>query len=279
MSITRIVTDSTAELGPEVVEELGIAVVPMRIRLGSKVMVDGPELRTPEFYRAMAHNRQTPAVLVPTADEFAQVYQHLGRETSEIVSIIVSGGLNGTVRAALQGRTGLLGRTSIQVVDSQLTSRALGILVTEAARAACAGANAAEIVRLARGTIARIYLAFYTETLDYLERNHLFQQAPERFGVSPGVKPLLMIEEGEIAAVRRMRNRGTPVERLFEFVAEFPKVTVVDVLHTGLAPGADEIKAQVEQLYPGQRVGEHIIGPVFSAYAGPRCLGVVVREH
>ena len=279
MSITRIVTDSTADLGSEITEELGITVVPMRIRLGPEVMVDGPGLRTTEFYRAMVEARQVPAVLTPTAAEFAQVYQRLGRETSDIVAIIVSGGLNGTVRAAMQGRSGLLGRTSIQVVDSQLTSRALGILVADAATAACAGASGAEVVRLVRGAISRIYFAFYAETLDYLKRNHLFEQPRDPLGGAPGAKPLLMIEEGEITAVQRMRNRGTPVERLFEFVAEFPKVTVVDVLHTGLTPGADEIKAQVEQLYPGQVVGEHILGPVFSAYAGPRCLGVVVREN
>lgn len=279
MSITRIVTDSTAELAPEVVEELGITVVPMRLRLGAEVMVDGPELRTPEFYRTMARQRQAPAVLTPTAAEFAQVYRRLAREANEIVSIVVSGGLNGTVRAAMQGRTGLLGQTSIQVVDSQLTSRALGILVAEAAKAACAGASGAEVVRLVRGTISRIYFAFYPETLDFLERNRLFEQPRDPVIGSPEVRPLLMIEDGQVAAVQRMRNRGTPVERLFEFVAEFPKVTVVDVLHTGLTPGADEIKAQVEQLYPEQVVGEYMLGAVFSAYAGPRCLGVVVREN
>ena len=276
MSITRIVTDSTAELAPEVVEELGVLVVPMRIRFGQQVMVDGPELRTPEFHRAMVHERRTPSVLLPSADDFAEAYRHLARETKEIVSIVVSGGLNGTVRAALEGRVGLLGRTSIQVVDSQLTSRALGILVTEAAKAAWAGASAAEVVRLVRGAIARIYMAFYTDTLDYLHRNHLYTQPHEPFG-SPGVKPLLLIEEGAITALQRMRNRGTLVERLFEFVAEFPKVKTVDVLHTGLSPEAQEIKAQVEQLYSNQEVGEHIVGPVFSTYAGLHCLGVVVR--
>lgn len=279
MSITRIVTDSTADLCPEVIEDLGITVVPMRLRLGPEEMVDGPELRTTEFYRTMAERRQSPTVLTPTAAEFAQVYRRLGRETNDIVSIVVSGGLNGTVRAAMQGRSGLLGRMNIQVVDSQLTSRALGLLVAEAATAACAGASAAEVVRLVRGAISRIYFAFYAESLDHLKRNNLYEQPRDLLGATPGVQPLLMIEEGEITAVQRMRNRGTPVERLFEFVAEFPKVTVVDVLHTGLTPGADEIKAQVEQLYPGQSVGEHIIGPVFSAYAGPRCLGVVVRDN
>ncbi len=276
MSITRIVTDSTAELAPEVVEELGISVVPMRIRLGSEVLVDGPELRTPEFYRAMVHNRQAPVVLLPSAEDFAQVYRRLGRETDEIVSIIVSGGLNATVQAAMQGRSGLLGRANIQVVDSQLTSRALGILVTEAAQAARDGASAAEVVRLVRGSIACLYMAFYADNLDYLRRNHLFEWPREPFG-SPGVKPLLLIEEGAITALQRMRNRGTLVERLFEFVAEFPKVKTVDVLHTGLSPEAQEIKAQVEQLYSNQEVGEHIVGPVFSTYAGLHCLGVVVR--
>ena len=273
MSITRIVTDSTAELCPEIVEALNITVVPMRIRLGTEVMVDGPELRTPEFYHTWPGERVADGAH-PHGGRVRPRPSAPGARTNDIVTITVRGPQQHRARHA--GRTGLLGRMN-PVIDSSLPP-GVGDTGGGCGQGRCAGASSAEVVRLVRGAISRIYFASTprrwitcSATACMTNRGTL--------GSSSGVEPLLMIEEGEITAVQRMRNRGTPVERLFEFVAEFPKVTVVDVLHTGLIPGASEIKSQVEQLYPGQTVGEHIIGPTFSAYAGPRCLGVVVCDN
>ena len=89
MSSARIVTDSSAELPAGVVEELGITVVPLRVSVGAQMLVDGPELRSCDFYRRMLKDRVTPAILAPTPQRFAQVYNRLARETHEKIAITV----------------------------------------------------------------------------------------------------------------------------------------------------------------------------------------------
>jgi len=277
MSDARIVTDSSADLSSEAVEELGITVVPLGIRMGRETLVESPGLRSIEFHRRMARNDTVAIAVPPTARQFADAYGQLARQASRIVSIHLSSCLSDTVRAAREGSVGCSGRCQVSVIDSQVVSRALGILVTEAAKAARDGAAAQEIVRMLRGMIPRTYLAFYVRNPDYLRRTIATQRsrATRRGRIT---SPLLTMEEGEIIYVRRLRGRGTALERLVEFVAEFRELKKLCILHSGLVPEVEELKARLADLLPRKVTEEHIYGPTLGTYIGPEALGIVAFE-
>ena len=282
MSNARIVTDSTAELPSEIVEELNITVVPWRIQIGQEVLVDGPALWSTPFYRRMIKRRLMPSPLAPTARQFAEAYAKLAQETDDIVSIHPSSHLATVVDAARQGRMSLLGRCQVNVIDSRFISRALGILVTEGAEAAQMGASGSEVLRLVHGMIPRTYFAFYLETMEYLRRREKVP-GPRDLGTlgsgMSGFKPLLLLEEGEIVPLPRSRKRGDATERLIEFIAEFQAPEQLFILHTGLAPRLADFKAQLAESLPKQPATEHIYGPVLASYIGPTALGVVVFQN
>jgi|YNPNPStandDraft_1061719.scaffolds.fasta_scaffold15016_2 DegV family protein with EDD domain len=278
MARTKIVTDSSADLTPELAAEWDITVVPARLQVGTEMLEDVPALRSPEFYRRVIKNRTTINVLPPTAAQFAEVYGRLAQETNDIVSIHISAQLNRTVRAANEGRVGFLGRCNIAVMDSRFISCALGFLVIEAAKAAQAGATGHEIVRLVRGLISRLYLAFNVETLEHLRRNNLVEQPRSPLGMNPNYRPLLMLEDGIFTPLQRMHGRGTAIERLVEFVAEFAHLERLTIIHSGLGSEIAELKTQLNGLVPAHLIDEHIYGPVFEAYTGPTALGVVAYE-
>lgn len=277
MAKVGIVTDSTADLRPEVVKELGIVVVPLSIRLGTETLVEGPGLRSVGFHRRLASDDLTATAVAPRPGQFAHVYGRLAKETSGVVSVHLSSRLNGTVQAAREGRLAFLGRCQVSVIDSQAISRALGILVTEAAKAAADGASAPDIERLLRGMIPRIYLAFYLQNPDDLRRKGLSWRPPHST-YDPSERPILTMEEGQITRVHRMRGRGTALERLFEFVAEFRVLKKLAILHSGLVPQVEELRARLAELLPGEVMEEHIYGPALGTYIGPAALGVVAFE-
>ncbi|MHB0859496.1 MAG: DegV family protein [Anaerolineae bacterium] len=282
MAVARVVTDSAADLSSQLVEELGITVLPVRLQLGSEVLIDGAELRSAEFYKRLVRSRIVPTVVAPAAREFAEVYELVCRETDDIVSIHHSARFSRTVSAAAQGRAGLLGRCQVSVVDCQFVSQAQGILVAEAARAAREGASGAEIVKLIRGWIARTYMAFHVDSMDYLRRAGLYRAPGEgsimAISATAGVKPLLILEDGDVLPLQRLRSRGTPTERLVEFVAEFSELDQVSVLHSGVGPSTAELKEELNRLFPTLEIEERIYGPVFGASVGPTALAVVAFE-
>mgnify|MGYP001119617837 CR=1 FL=1 len=278
MRNTMIVTDSTAELPRKTIEELGITVLPWRLLVGAETLVDSPRLRSVAFYKSLVKKRAIPSTIAPSPQQFASIYTTLAKRTDDIVSIHSSARFTKTVASANKGRVGLLGRCQIHVIDSQFISWPLGVLVTEAAKAAQRGASGHEIVRLVHGMIARTYIAFFVETTEYLRRSGLFPSAYHAMGRSAGFKPLLLMEEGEFVPLYRSRGRGTPVERLVEFVTEFQKLQRVAILYTGLRPGISELKTQLTEALGEQEIEEHIYSPILAAHIGPSARGVAIFE-
>ena len=179
--------------------------------------------------------------------------------------------------AANRARAGVLGRCQIRLIDSQFIGKPLGELVMLGARAAMAGATGTEIARLVMGSIPTTYFAFHVEVLDYLIRCGLIEREPE---VPGGLAwSLLMIEDGKVAYLRRSRRRGTPIERLIEFVSEFDQPAHLSIVHTGLSSGGAELGRALHEQSPALAYTEHIYGPVLSSLIGPVGFGVAVVDH
>ncbi len=84
----RIVTDSVADLPPQVVQELGITVVPLHVRFGEEVYLDGVDLTAEQFYDKLAHSKILPVTSVPSPASFAEAYDKLAEEADEILATI-----------------------------------------------------------------------------------------------------------------------------------------------------------------------------------------------
>lgn len=278
MSRVRILTDSTADLPPDVVERLGITVLPLTIHLGPKNLRDGIDTNAEDFVTLLARTATPPTTSAPTSREFDETFAELTKGGGEVVAIHASSKLSPTYRVAQRAAAPLLGRSKIVVIDSQLITVGLGMLVVAAAQAAADGATTEEVVRLVRGMIPRIYLGFFVETLDYLERGGRIGKAQALLGAMLNIKPLLILEEGDIVALEKVRNRSKAIEKLVEFITEFTRIERMVILHSSTP---DDVKLLIEQInlvVPNLDIQVDHYGPVAATHLGPSALGVVVFE-
>ena len=275
-----IITDSTAYFEPGEAEKLGIHVVPLSIQLGSERFLDGIEITTDELFRRISYGAPFPASVAPNPETFEKLYAKLHPQTDQMLSIHISSHLSRTIQNAKIGAEALLGRCSIEVVDSMTTSVGLGILVKAAARAASQGASLDDIVRLVRGMIPHIYLVFYVETMDYLERNGRIGKAQAILGSMLNIKPILFIEDGDIIPLEKVRTTEKGIEKLFEFVAEFDNLEQTAIIQRSKHPNKDarNLQDRLKQSFP--KLDFPIIqhGPDLATRLGPDALGVVVYE-
>ena len=274
----KVVTDSTADLPPETAQRLGITVVPLNIHFGTETFRDGIDLTTREFFRKLHTSPLPPFTSPPSGATFYEAYAKLSRETDEAISIHISSKLSGTCRVASEVAESVLGQCHIMVMDSLTTSLALGNLAIAAAEAAQEGANLDEVVRLVRGMIPHLYLVFFVETLDYLERGGRIGKAQALLGTMLGIKPLLIIEEGEIQPLEKVRTRTNALEKLFEFITEFPHIEKMALFKGIESTGIEELLQRVETAYPDKEVDVVTYGPVLATYVGPGAMGVFVYE-
>jgi DegV family protein with EDD domain len=278
MAKVKVVTDSAAELSPEVVERLGITVVPLTLHFDDEVLRDGLDITPQQFYRKLEYSSTLPFSSPPPMTTFQEVYTELSRTTDQIISIHVSNKLNRTVDVAQAAVDTLISRCRIAVVDSSSLSLGLGTLVSTAAEAAAQGMSLDSIIRQVRGMIPRIYIIFFVETLEYLEREERIGKAQAILGTMLDIKPILIVEDGEIIPLEKVRTRAKAIDKLFEFVVEFSHIQRVAILQS--VPNEDSLTLieRLEMLFPKMQFPVITYGPVLATYIGPDAMGVIVYE-
>jgi DegV family protein with EDD domain len=280
MARVRVVTDSAACIPKEKIERLGIRVLPHTIHWDHVSFHDGVDLSREQFFRRLHTEGSSLRIVPPSAADFRQAYSELSQETDSILSIHVSAHLSDTCRIALQATESFLGRCETVVVDSLTSSLGLGILATAAAEAGAEGQSLDKVVHLMRAMIPRIYGVFFTEDLEYLERADRIGRAQSLLGSMLGIKPFLIIEEGEIIPMEKVTTRERVIDKLVEFVAEFSAVEQLGVVQSGgdTMKETQSLLERLRLLFPGREFPVVLYDPVLAYHIGPNNIGVMIYE-
>ena len=199
----RIVTDSTADLSPELVQKLGITVVPEYLIFGNKTFRDGIDISYDELYDKLLNNPKPPSTSQPTPADFTRVYRELSKETDEIISIHLSGKLSGTYSSALQGKKQVDPKCNITIIDSQSVSMGLGLITLSAAKSALHNERLAIILDTIREDIKNTHLFATFDTLKYLALGGRIGKARALFGSILNVKPIITLRDGEFSYYKK----------------------------------------------------------------------------
>ena len=100
MPKVHIVTDSTADLTSDLIEQYNIHVVPLTIHIDGESYIDGVDIKPEEFLEKMATSKELPKSSQPSSGVFKELYDELGKNGDQIISIHMTGGMSGTVKSA-----------------------------------------------------------------------------------------------------------------------------------------------------------------------------------
>jgi DegV family protein with EDD domain len=273
----KIVTDSSADLPEEVVKALGITVVPLYVRFGDEVYRDRVDISEYEFYERLQHDPVHPNTTQPTPQDFVDVYQKLSAADG-IVSIHLSAKLSGTCSSALQAKGTVANECSVEVVDSETLSMALGLIVIAAARAAKDGKSLDEVEAVARQTIPKIRLLALLDTLKYLLLGGRIGKAKALLGSILNVKPILTLKDGEVVPAGQVRTRAKGIDRLFEFVENSKDIQELTVVHSTTPDEAQALAERFSSVFDKEKIIISRLGPVLGVHIGPAALIVALRE-
>jgi len=278
LSQVSVVTDSAAGIPTQVAQDFGISVVPLKIQLGRKAYLEGVDISPEEFISQLSRKSPLPSLTSPSEADFQSTYSQLCHDSERVISIHVSSRLSDTFRSALSAQDSLLGRCEIAVMDSQLISLGLRELVIAAAQAAQEGASLERIVRLIRGMIPHIYIVVIGASLDYLEHRGRLSRAEAFLSSMLSVKPILILEDGDFIPMEKARGRVRALERLYEFVTEFPRIDKLSVLQSTSNHEVDELVEKVSLTLPDLKITQALYGPSLASIIGPDALALIVYE-
>lgn len=274
MGNVRVVTDSAADLPPEVTERHGITVVPLTIRFGSDEYRSGIDLSTEEFWRKLRTSSEAPATAAPSAGDFSEAYRRLAEDGADgIVSIHLSAALSATYQSATVAAKDA--KVPVQVIDSLAVSGACGLHAVHAAEMAAKGVDAQTIAGEITAMRARTHLYGVIDTLEYLRRGGRIGGAQALLGTMLKVKPVISLQDGVVEPVGRVRTRAKALEHLVGLVRQHQgNISALKVIH-GDAPDLDQFLSLLDKIVDVSNEDVWTLGPVVGTHAGPGVVGVV----
>jgi DegV family protein with EDD domain len=269
--MVAVVTDSASNLPEGLAEELGIAVVPMYVRLGDETFRDGVDLTTAEFYERLSAAGASASTSMPSPADFLAAFEGAG--SRDVVCVTVAASMSAANHQAALAAERFGG--NVEIVDSLSASMAEGFVVLAAARAARTGAGRAEAAAAARRVAGAARLFAAVDTFDYLQRSGRVTKLQAYAATVLDIKPVFAFREGEASAVARPRTRRRAVDRV---VAE----TIAAAAGGGLHLAAIHAGSSVEAEEVAERVSAEAdvverwvveVTPVVGAHVGPGLVG------
>lgn len=274
-----VVTDSTAYLPAELLEQYGIDVVPLYVILPGRSGREGLEIGPEEVARTLAVRGQRVSTSRPTTGDFVAAYRHrLNCGADRLVSVHLSSELSGTWDAARLAAA-QVGEHLVTVIDSRSAAMGGGFAVLAAARAAAEGADMAAVAAAARATAAATRTFFVVDSLEYLRRGGRLGSAAAVLGSALSVKPLLHMQEGRVVSLEKVRTFSRALNRLVQRAVEAAGEGPVSVAvhHLAAPERAERLAAELRERLPRLRelyVSE--LGAAIGAHVGPGAVGIVV---
>ena len=278
MSKIAVVTDSTTYLPPELVKKHNISVAPQVLIWGDQTYKDGVDIQSEEFFTRLKTAKVMPTTSQVAVVSFQEIFQDLVSKDFEVIAVLVSSKLSGTIQSAVQAKE-LIGSAGekIHIVDSQSVAMALGFQALAVARALEGGASLKEAIELGERSHEYTGVFFAVDTLEFLHRGGRIGGAQRFLGTMLNMKPILAIHDGRVEGIERIRTKSKAHDRVLELVVE--KVAGrtpvrLATLHANAADDARALLARAEkELRPTESVFTEV-SPTVGTHAGPGTVGL-----
>ena len=278
MAEYRIITDSTTDLAPEMIRELGVQVAPLCYVMDGSTyhnIPGGGEMSDQAFYQKLREGTM-PTTTQINSEEFVALFTPVLEAGEDILYIAFSSGLSGTCQSAHLAARELKDRfpeRRVEVFDSLCASMGEGLLVYHAATRKNQGATMDEVLAWLKENVLHLCHWFTVDDLNHLKRGGRVSTATALVGTMLGIKPVLHVDdEGHLIPVSKVRGRKQSLDALVKKMEETaidPQDQVIFISHGDCLEDAKYVAKQVKEKLGVKEVKINFIGPVIGAHSGP----------
>ncbi|MDC7768523.1 DegV family protein [Priestia megaterium] len=274
MAKIKVVTDSTIDLTLEEAEKYGIEMIPLCINIDNETYLDRVELTPTDFIEKMKNSKELPKSSQPAIGSFVEVYERLVSEGYDVISIHMTGGMSGTVRAAESAAQMVEG--NITVVDSMYITKALSFQVFEAVKMIEDGHTVEEIVTRLEEVRQNTNLFVVVDTLENLVKGGRIGRGKGLIGSLLNIKPIASLADGVYTPVAKVRSHSQVVKFLteqFEEHTEGKSIKGVGLVHADGFGLASKLKESIVKARGYTQFSIEDTTPIISTHTGIGAIG------
>ena len=278
MTKIKIVTDSSVTIEPELVKQLDITVVPLSVMIDNVVYSDTDLKEEGKFLQLMQEAKNLPKTSQPPVGVFAEVFEELSKDGSQILAIHMSHALSGTVEAARQGAS--LSTADVTVIDSSFTDQALKFQVVEAAKLAQEGKDMEEILTRVEAVKNNTELYIGVSTLENLVKGGRIGRVTGLLSSLLNIRVVMQMKDHELQPIVKGRGAKTFKKWLDELTTSLSERSVAEIgiSYSGNADWAKEMKESL-QAYVEKPISVLETGSIIQTHTGENAWAILVRYH
>lgn len=274
----KIISDSTCDLSPELIQKYDIAIVPLYVLMGDKMQKDGTEVKPGDIYEYVKKTGKLPTTSAPNIGDYHEEFAKWRGQGYEIVHFSISSDFSSANQNALAVAAELGG---VYVVDTRNLSTGSGLVVLHGAEMALAGKSAAEIKASCDDLTGRVEASFVVDSIDYLHKGGRCSSVAALGANLLKLKPLIEVIDGKMKAGKKYR--GSIDKVIINYVID--KLRGRDdidrhrifITHTKCNPvTVQQVRGKINELLPGfEEIDDTTAGCTITSHCGPGTLGVL----
>ncbi|MDR6998157.1 DegV family protein [Neobacillus niacini] len=272
---TAWVTDSTAFLDDELKNHPDLYTVPLSIVLDGEEFLDGIDLTAGQLFEKLKTSKNPPKTSQPSVGSFQAMYERLEKEYDQVISVLISEKLSGTVSSS--GQAAKLVSIPVTTIDSKILTYPLTALIKKGMKMLSEGKSLEDVVdglETIRDTNETYVLV---GSLEQLHRGGRMSELQFFLGSMLNVKPIISIEEGALSVKEKVRSEKKAKEKIVEYLRlsyEKYRMKEVYILYGLHGEQAENWKNELSTQFPDLTILCCPLGAVIGVHAGENTLGI-----
>ncbi|MDE7164336.1 MAG: DegV family protein [Clostridiales bacterium] len=274
----KIIVDSASDVEKNEAEELGISLIPLKVRFGDEEYSDGIDLSHREFFEKLIESAELPQTSQINEYSWEESFKQLTADGSDVIAITISSKLSGTYSGAVKAAKKFAGK--VHVVDSIEASIGERILLQYALRLVREGKSAADIAKELDVKKSKIQLLAVLDTLKYLRKGGRISSVAAIAGEILSIKPVISVVKGEIKLLGKAmgsKKSNNLLNQLVEKCGGIDFDMPYALAYSGLSDDyLQKYLKDSEHLWKGKTeyIPSYIIGSTIGTHVGPNAIAV-----
>lgn len=275
-----LVTDSSADLTPELVQELDVKVIPLTVSVDGGEYIPGDKLDIKNFYNQLREGK-TATTSAINLDQATAALEPFVAEGNDVLYVAFSSGLSSTFNTGKIAAEELCEKypgRKVMAVDTLAASLGQGLLVYYAAKLRDEGKTIEEVRDWLEANRNNLAHWFTVDDLHHLKRGGRVSAATAVVGTMLAIKPVLHVDnEGHLINVAKARGRKPSINALADKIAATAvdiENQVVFISHGDCEDEAKYLAEIIREKYNPKDIVIGYVGCVIGAHAGPGVLAL-----
>jgi len=262
----KIITDSTAYIPKEYIEENDITVVPLRVLMGEEEFEEGLPGSYDSFFENFTKTKLFPKTSQPSLTQFIELYNKVIDNGDEAIVYTISQTLSGTNSVANLAKEQCKVPEKISVIDSQNCCQTTWGYIMETVDMAKQGLKREEIIKEIEKLQIGSQITFVPDSLEYLKRGGRIGKVSATIGSLLQIKPVLTFRQGTLECAKKTIGIQKAIT---DVIGSIPKnIKRLFIIHIANSKFFELLKSKMKGLF-NVPTYEGEIGPVVATHIGP----------